>query len=219
MPVRALLQYGKHPEIAPIQKALTLKNVAGPHLPLILGITEKSGSILLTLTLKIFISIYRFPSQASLLQAKQGQLPQPYKRGLVPFFFFFCQKSGSMDHIFPFQICMKIKLNLILHMPCKLHFILCFIVSHTGKKWKMVKGLACEVLQLIYWITYFLCILIIPQLYILAVLWGYSEAQALVQEEVYIHRETYEPLELYSLIRGWKIVRTGWKAKTVAEQI
>ena len=38
---------------------------------------KESGPILLTSTLKIFISIYKIPSQPSLLRAKQAQLPQP----------------------------------------------------------------------------------------------------------------------------------------------
>ena len=39
---------------------------------------EGCGPILLTPTLKMFISIYKVPSQPSLLQAKQAQLPQPF---------------------------------------------------------------------------------------------------------------------------------------------
>jgi len=35
----------------------------------------------LTPTLKIFLSIYKVPSQSSLLQAKQAQLPQPFLVG------------------------------------------------------------------------------------------------------------------------------------------
>jgi len=38
---------------------------------------KESGPVLLTHTLQIFISISRVPSQPSLLQAKQAQLPQP----------------------------------------------------------------------------------------------------------------------------------------------
>ena len=39
---------------------------------------KELGPILLTPTLQIFISIYTVPSQPSLLQAKQAQLPQPF---------------------------------------------------------------------------------------------------------------------------------------------
>ena len=48
-------------------------------LPLVLSLstTEESGSILLTPTLQIFISIYKVLSQPSPLQAEQAQLPQP----------------------------------------------------------------------------------------------------------------------------------------------
>ena len=42
---------------------------------------KESGPILLTPTLEIFISIYKVPSQPSLLQAKQAQLPQPFLIG------------------------------------------------------------------------------------------------------------------------------------------
>jgi len=48
--------------------------VAGHH-------WKESGSILLTPTLEIFIGIYKVPSQPSLLQAKQAQLPQPLLLG------------------------------------------------------------------------------------------------------------------------------------------
>lgn len=41
-----------------------------------------------------------------------------------------------VDWILPFLICMKIKQNLVLHMPSKLHFIPCLMVSHTAKKVK-----------------------------------------------------------------------------------
>ena len=46
-----------------------------------LGTTEDSGPILLTPTLKIFIRTYKVPSQPSLLQPKQAQLPQPFALG------------------------------------------------------------------------------------------------------------------------------------------
>jgi len=45
--------------------------VAGHH-------WKESGPILLTPTLQIFVSIYKVPSQPSLLQAKQAKLPQPF---------------------------------------------------------------------------------------------------------------------------------------------
>jgi len=45
--------------------------VAGHH-------WKESGPILLTPTLQIFIRIYKVPSQPSLLQAEQAQLPQPF---------------------------------------------------------------------------------------------------------------------------------------------
>ena len=48
--------------------------VAGHH-------WKESGPILLTPTLKIPISIYEVPSQPSLLQAEQAQLPQPFVVG------------------------------------------------------------------------------------------------------------------------------------------
>jgi len=38
---------------------------------------KEPGPILLTPTLQIFVSIYKVPSQLSLLQAEQAQLPQP----------------------------------------------------------------------------------------------------------------------------------------------
>ena len=38
---------------------------------------KESGPILLTPTLQIFVGIYKVPSQPSLLQAEQAQLPQP----------------------------------------------------------------------------------------------------------------------------------------------
>jgi len=42
--------------------------------------------ILLTLTLKIFITIYKIPSQSSPHQAKQAQLPQPFLVGeMLPY--------------------------------------------------------------------------------------------------------------------------------------
>jgi len=47
-------------------------------LVLMLGTTEESGPILLTPALKRFVGIYKVPSQPSLLQAKQAQLPQPF---------------------------------------------------------------------------------------------------------------------------------------------
>jgi len=45
--------------------------VAGHH-------WKESGPILLTPSLKIFRGVYKIPSQPSLLQAKQAQLPQPF---------------------------------------------------------------------------------------------------------------------------------------------
>ena len=48
--------------------------VAGHH-------WKEFGPILLTPTLEIFISIYKVPSQPSLLQAEQAQLPQPLLLG------------------------------------------------------------------------------------------------------------------------------------------
>jgi len=42
---------------------------------------KESGPILLTPTLKILIGIYKIPSQPSLLQVKQAQLPQPFLVG------------------------------------------------------------------------------------------------------------------------------------------
>ena len=42
---------------------------------------KDSGSIVLTPTLEIFLSIYKVPLQPSLLQAKQAQLPQPFLIG------------------------------------------------------------------------------------------------------------------------------------------
>jgi len=48
--------------------------VAGHH-------WKELGPILLTPTLKIFINIYKVPSQPSLLQAEQAQLPQPFLIG------------------------------------------------------------------------------------------------------------------------------------------
>ena len=50
-------------------------------LVLLLGTTEKFDPILLTPTLKIIIGIYKVPSQPSLLQAEQAQLPQPFLIG------------------------------------------------------------------------------------------------------------------------------------------
>jgi len=50
-------------------------------LVLLLGTTEESGPILLTPTLEIFLSIDEIPSQLSLLQAKQAQLPQLFLMG------------------------------------------------------------------------------------------------------------------------------------------
>ena len=38
---------------------------------------KEFGPVLLTPTLQIFVSIYKVPSQPSLLQAEQAQLPQP----------------------------------------------------------------------------------------------------------------------------------------------
>ena len=57
--------------------------VAGQH-------WKASGPILLTRTLKIFVGIYKVPSQASLLQAKQAQLPQPFSHSF--------QKDCSRDY-------------------------------------------------------------------------------------------------------------------------
>ena len=48
--------------------------VAGHH-------WKESGPILLTPTLQIFLGVYKVPSQPSLLQAEQAQLPQPFLRG------------------------------------------------------------------------------------------------------------------------------------------
>ena len=48
--------------------------VAGHH-------WKESGPILLTPTLKIYMGIYKVPSQPSLLQAEQAQLPQPFLTG------------------------------------------------------------------------------------------------------------------------------------------
>ena len=48
--------------------------VAGHH-------WKESGPILLTPTLKTFISIQKVPSQPSLLQAEEAQLPQPFHIG------------------------------------------------------------------------------------------------------------------------------------------
>jgi len=44
--------------------------VAGHH-------WKESGPILLTPTLQVFVSVYNVPSQPSLFQAEQAQLPQP----------------------------------------------------------------------------------------------------------------------------------------------
>jgi len=48
--------------------------VAGHH-------WKEFGPILLTPTLQVFLSIYKDPSQPSLLQVKQAQLPQPFLIG------------------------------------------------------------------------------------------------------------------------------------------
>jgi len=53
-------------------------NLCPLPLVLLLGTTEKSGPILLTPTLKIFIGIYKIPSQSPLLQAEQAQPSQPF---------------------------------------------------------------------------------------------------------------------------------------------
>jgi len=42
---------------------------------------KELGPILLTPTLQIFVSTYKVPSQPSLLQAKQAQVPQPFLLG------------------------------------------------------------------------------------------------------------------------------------------
>jgi len=48
---------------------------------------KESGPVLLTLILQIFISISNVPSQPSLLQAKQAQLPQIFLRDLYMFIY------------------------------------------------------------------------------------------------------------------------------------
>ena len=52
--------------------SIALCPVAGYH-------WKEPGPILLTPTLKIFISVYKISSPSSFLQAKQGQLPQPFR--------------------------------------------------------------------------------------------------------------------------------------------
>ena len=83
-------------------------------LPLVLslGSTEKSLAPSSWLTLQIFISIYKVPSQPSLLQAEQAQLPQPFLVGeilLSPhhlrcFFFLIAFCWSLVNEVFTFLI-------------------------------------------------------------------------------------------------------------------
>jgi len=60
-----------------------LQFVSTAPCPLTGNYWKQSGPILLTPTLKIFVSLLKIPSQPTLLQAKQDQLPQPFLTGEV----------------------------------------------------------------------------------------------------------------------------------------
>jgi len=85
-PVAVLhLHSSHHPhskEVLPqVQMVPMLQFVAVAPCPVAGHHWKELGPILLTPTLQIFIGIYKVPSQPSLLQAKQVQLPQPFLTG------------------------------------------------------------------------------------------------------------------------------------------